>query len=62
MTTSDFLEKIMWSLLLNENAFVVPSYYIWKDKKGNEKKQYKALYPVQPTQVNFIQDASGQLL
>lgn len=61
MTTSDFLEKIMWSLLLNENAFVVPSYYLWKDKKGNEKKQYKALYPVQPTQVNFIQDKSGQL-
>lgn len=61
MTTSDFLEKIMWSLLLNENAFVVPSYYIWEDKKGNEKKYYKALYPVQPTQINFIQDKSGQL-
>lgn len=61
MTTSDFLEKIMWSLLLNENAFVVPSYYAWKDKKGTEKRQYAALYPVQPTQVNFIQDASGQL-
>lgn len=61
MTTSDFLEKIMWSLLLNENAFVVPSYYAWKDKKGTEKRQYTALYPIQPTQVSFIQDASGQL-
>ncbi|MDE7425103.1 MAG: phage portal protein [Lachnospiraceae bacterium] len=61
MTTSDFIEKIMWSLLLNENAFVVPPYYIWKDEKGNTKKRYTALYPVQPTQVNFIQDASEQL-
>lgn len=61
MTTSDFLEKIMWSLLLNENAFIVPSYYLWKDEKGNKKKKYIALYPVQPTQVNFIQDASEQL-
>lgn len=61
MTTADFIEKIMWSLLLNYNAFVVPVYDVWTDKKGNERRNYTALYPIQPTQVNFIKDASDTL-
>ena len=28
MTTSEFLEKTMWLLLLNYNAFILPTYYI----------------------------------
>ena len=27
MTTSEFLEKICWLLLMNYNAFVIPTYY-----------------------------------
>ena len=61
MTTSDFIEKIMWSLLLNYNAFVVPVYDTWVDDKGNERRRYTALYPIQPTQVTFIKDASNTL-
>ena len=61
MTTSDFIEKIMWSLLLNYNAFIVPVYSVWVDKKGNERRNYTALYPIQPTQVTFIKDASDTL-
>lgn len=61
MTTSDFIEKVMWSLLLNYNAFIVPTYTVWKDNKGNERRSYTGLYPIAPVQVNFIQDASGQL-
>lgn len=61
MTTADFIEKIMWSLLLNYNAFIVPVYTVWTDKKGNERRNYIALYPIQPTQVNFIQDAKNDL-
>ena len=33
MTTSEFLEKITWLLLLNYNAFVLPTYYTWTDAK-----------------------------
>ena len=62
MTTSEFLEKLSWLLLMNYNAFVIPTYYTWTDKKtGEERRRYEALYPIKPTQVDFIEDASGRL-
>ena len=62
MTTSEFLEKTMWLLLLNYNAFIIPTYYMWTDAKtGAERRYYTALYPIKPTQVDFIEDASGRL-
>lgn len=62
MTTSEFLEKICWLLLMNYNAFVIPTYYTWVDKKtGAERRYYEALYPINPTQVDFIEDAGGRL-
>lgn len=62
MTTSEFLEKICWLLLLNYNAFVIPTYYTWVDPKtGAEKRFYDSLYPINPTQVDFIEDATGRL-
>lgn len=62
MTTSEFLEKIVWLLLLNYNAFIIPTYYTWiDDKTGAERRYYEALYPINPTQVDFIEDASGKL-
>lgn len=61
MTTSDFLEKITWLLFLNYNVFIVPTYYEWYDEKGNYHKKYDGLYPIQPSQVDFIEDASGRL-
>lgn len=62
MTSSEFLEKITWLLLLNYNAFVVPVYYVWTDENtGVERRYYEALYPIKPTQVDFLQDAEGQL-
>jgi len=61
MTTSDFLEKVTWLLFLNYNAFIIPTYYEWVDKDGKPKKKYDGLYPIQPSQVDFIEDASGQL-
>ena len=57
MTTSEFLEKVTWLLLLNYNAFIIPVY--WTDE--SKKRYYEALYPIQPTQVDFIQDDSGRL-
>lgn len=61
MTTSEFIEKIIWQLMLNYNSFIVPVYYTWKDEKGNERRHYTAMYPVQPQVVDFIQDPSDRL-
>lgn len=62
MTTSEFLEKICWLLLMNYNAFIIPTYYTWiDDKTGAERRYYESLYPINPTQVDFIEDASGRL-
>lgn len=62
MTTSEFLEKIVWLLLLNYNVFIIPTYYTWVDEKtGAERRYYDSLYPINPTQVDFIEDAAGRL-
>lgn len=62
MSTNEFLEKICYLLLLNYNVFIIPTYYTWTDEKtGAERRYYESLYPIQPTQVDFIEDASGRL-
>ena len=62
MTTTEFLEKVVWLLLMNYNAFVIPTYYTWVDEKtGVERRYYDSLYPIRPTQVDFIEDAGGRL-
>lgn len=62
MTTSEFIEKIIWLLLMNYNVFIIPTYYTWVDPNtGAERRYYESLYPVNPTQVDFIEDASGRL-
>nr|DAT39381.1 MAG TPA: portal protein [Caudoviricetes sp.] len=61
MTTSEFLEKVTWLLLLNYNAFILPTYFMWTDPDGTEKRKYTGLYPLKPTQVDFIEDAAGRL-
>lgn len=61
MTKSAFLEKIFWMLLKNYNAYVIPVYDVYKDANGAERRLYRALYPVQPNQVTFFEDATGRL-
>lgn len=61
MTRSEYIEKIIWSLLSNLNAFIIPTYYLWEDENGNFTRVYTGLYPVQPRQVDFIEDASGTM-
>ncbi len=57
MTQTDFFEKVYWQLFLNYNAFIIPTYY--RDNKENKK--YTGLYPIQPTNVTFLQDPEGKL-
>lgn len=49
MTTTDLIEKIVWQLFFNYNAFVLPVF---------ENGKLVALFPLQPQQVDFLQDNS----
>ena len=53
MTTTEFIEKIVWQYLLNYNAFV----YIQKDASDT----LIGLYPLSPTNVTFVEDRLGLL-
>jgi HK97 family phage portal protein len=62
MTCSEFIEKTTWLLLMNYNAFIIPTFYIWQDENtGAERRYYDGLYPIKPANVEFIEDASGEL-
>ena len=52
MTTSDFLEKIIWLLYLNYNAFIFPEY---------DGGRLIGLWPLNPSQVDFLQSPGGEL-
>lgn len=60
-TTADFLESITTLLFLNYNVFIIPTYYEWYDDNGQYHKVYDGLYPIVPIQVDFIEDAAGQM-
>jgi HK97 family phage portal protein len=61
MTTRDFLEKVVWNLFLNYNSFIYPVNEPIKDARGNWNNNYTAFYPLNPTLVEFLQDAAGKL-
>lgn len=61
MTTSEFIEKTIWLLYMNYNAFVIPIF----DSdltSGIERRTYRAFYPIDPSRVEFLQDPNGVLL
>ena len=60
MTTRDFIEKIVWLLFMNYNAFIYPTYESGYDSNGFSYVNYTAFYPLNPTQVDFLQDSSGK--
>lgn len=51
MTTTDLLEKITWQLFFNYNSFVLP---VWENGK------LTAIYPLAPSQVDFLVDPSDE--
>lgn len=61
MTTKDFLEKITWQLYMNYNSFILPIFDEIKVGDNAKKRVYKALYPLDPTEVTFIQDGNAEL-
>ncbi|WP_211296384.1 phage portal protein [Paenibacillus donghaensis] len=61
MTTRDFLEKIIWLLYMNFNVFIYPVYTVQLREDGSEIRSYTALYPLNPYQVDYLQDPTGRL-
>ncbi len=57
MTTADFLEKITILLELTKNVFIYPT---WYKTKGGER-YYTGLYPLKPSEVQYLTDAAGAL-
>ena len=61
MTTGDFLEKVIWLLYMNYNAFIYPQYKV-VTKNGKEiNKEYTGFYPLNPKMVTFLQDTNGRI-
>lgn len=54
MTISDFLENITYQLFATNNVFIYPMFL----QVGNDRK-YTGLYPLKPSQVDFMQDDAG---
>lgn len=52
MTTADFLEKVMWNYEFNYNSFIYKTY---------KNARLVGLFPLQPSEVDFMEDAKGTL-
>lgn len=61
MTTSDFLEKIIYLREINKNAYIYPMYDVIPVGENLYKREYTALYPLNPLEVNYLEDQSGRL-
>lgn len=52
MTRSDFISKVVWNLFLNYNSIIYPIF---------EGERLVEMYPLQPRNVDFLEDESGKL-
>ncbi len=57
MTISEFLEKCVWLWETTYNCFIYPQYYI----NENYKRIYTGFYPLNPRNVDFLEDTTGKL-
>lgn len=61
MTTTDFLEKIVYLREMHKNAFIYTTFKEIPIKDGYIKREYTGFYPLQPIQTTFLQDQNGTL-
>lgn len=61
MTTSDFLEKITYLREVNKNAYIYPTFIEIPLGDGFYKKEYTGLWPLNPVEVNYLEDSTGKL-
>lgn len=60
MTQNELLEKIIWQLFFNYNSFVIPTYEDTSNRDGTINRRYTGLWPVRPTQVDFL-ESGGEI-
>ena len=61
MNTADFLEKIAYLYLMDDNVYILPSYTVYRATDGTERRIYKTLYPIKAQRVEFVQDDTNRL-
>lgn len=61
MTTSDFLEKIVYLREVKKNCYILPVYDQIPIGDGKYKRRYTALYPLNPSSVEYSTDLNGDL-
>lgn len=61
MTTSDFMEKITYLREINKNAYIYPTYNKIFNGDGTYIRQYTGLYPLNPQEVEYLEDETGKL-
>lgn len=59
MTTSDFIEKIIWLLYIKYNCYIYPTYLIEEDIDGRLIKKYTSLIPLNPQEVTYYDGENG---
>lgn len=60
MTTTDFLEKIVYIREMHKNVFIYPTYRTIISE-GKISREYTGFYPLNPMDVVFVEDNSGKL-
>ncbi len=61
MITRDFIEKTIWTLYLNSNTWIYPEYDVVTNSKGIPSRNYTAIWPLNPMQAEWLEDASGAI-
>lgn len=61
MTTTDFLEKIVYLREINKNVFIYPTFDKIPLENGKYKRQYTGLWPLNPIEADFLEDETGAL-
>ena len=61
MTTTDFLEKIVYLREMNKNVFIYPAFNRISLGNGKYKREYTGLWPLNPIEADFLEDITGTL-
>lgn len=61
MTMSDFLSMITYLREVHKNVFIYPTYEEINHGNGTVYRHYTGFYPLNPSEVEFFQDASNEI-
>ena len=56
MTTTDFLEKIVYLREIDKNVFIYPAFNKILLGNGKYKREYTGLWPLNPIEADFLED------